>query len=69
MLAMHARRTYTVQLHLTPDEWSLVSRLAHLRGLTVEELLREGLRLSPPEGPPGEPERGRLLALRPRPAR
>jgi len=69
MLAMHARRTHIVQLRLTQDEWSVVSRLARLRGLTVEELLRESLRLTPPDSQPGDPERGRLLALRPRTAR
>lgn len=47
---MSGRYAHVVQVRLTQPEWRQIARLAQVRGITVEELLREALRLSPPAG-------------------
>jgi len=43
---MFSRPVHVVQLRLTHDEWNHISAIAQLRCQTIEELLREELRLS-----------------------
>jgi hypothetical protein len=43
---MPSRFSYAVQLRLTRQEWLTLARLAGMRGLTIEGLVRETLRLS-----------------------
>ena len=52
MVQNHA---HVVQLHLTPEEWRVISAIASLRRISVEDLLREGLRLNRREAPEGAP--------------
>jgi hypothetical protein len=61
---------HVVQLRLTREEWRVISQIAWLRRMSVEDLLREGLRLNRVEGdaptpvPAPAPERtapGRLV--------
>ncbi len=40
---------YVVQIRLTREEWRHFSRLAYVRRVTLEELVREGLGLRPKE--------------------
>lgn len=53
---------HVVQLRLTHEEWRVVSELAQLRRVSVEDLLREGLRLS--HGETQEPAAERAAHLR-----
>jgi hypothetical protein len=59
-----------VYMRLTHQEWTPISELARLRNITVVELLREQLRLSPLDSEPlNEPTRSRhLSAVQPTPA-
>jgi hypothetical protein len=41
---------HVVQLRLTREEWRVISQMAWLRRMSVEDLLREGLRLNRVEG-------------------
>jgi hypothetical protein len=43
---------HVVQLRLTDDEWNHICAIARLRQLTLEELLREELRLTPRQPEP-----------------
>lgn len=63
---MPRRHLHVVQLRLTSDEWRLVSEIARLRRLSVEDLLREGLRLGRHDAAAPPPERGRLQLVTPR---
>lgn len=45
---MRRRYDHVIQLRVTRQEWRQIDELAQLRGITVEDLLREALRLSPP---------------------
>lgn len=54
---MQRGHTHVVQLRLSREEWRLIAEMARLRRVTVEDMLREGLRL-PHRGTP-EPERER----------
>jgi len=58
-------RVHVVPLRLTHDEWRLIAEIAHLRGVTVEDLVREGLRLSRLDGSGARPRRGRLRVVAP----
>jgi hypothetical protein len=43
---MYGPDAHVVQLRLTHDEWNHIAAIASLRELTIEELLREELRMS-----------------------
>ena len=51
---MSGATVHVVQLRLTDEEWNLVCAIAQLRQMTIEDLLREELRLShhQPDPPP-----------------
>jgi hypothetical protein len=49
--------SHVVQLRLTREEWRLISQMAWLRRMSVEDLLREGLRMNRPEADTPAPER------------
>jgi hypothetical protein len=55
---------HVVQLRLTPEEWNHVAAIARLRELTIEELLREELRMGrrQPDAPARERSHLRLVA-------
>ncbi|HYM55756.1 MAG TPA: hypothetical protein VES97_10360 [Solirubrobacteraceae bacterium] len=55
-----------VLLPLTHSEWNYLDELARLRGVPIEELLREGLRLPPLDAPQTTPER-HLRVVEPEP--
>jgi hypothetical protein len=58
---------HVVQLRLTREEWRVIAKMAWLRRVSVEDLLREGLRLSRVENeapaPTPTPERTTPLRL------
>jgi hypothetical protein len=56
---------HVVQLRLTHEEWRLVAEIATLRRQSVEDLLREGLRLSRLDGAGLPPLRKRLRVVGP----
>jgi hypothetical protein len=56
---------HVVELRLTSEEWDHVSAIARLRELTVEELLREELRMSRPRIDPPVRERSHLRIVAP----
>jgi hypothetical protein len=64
---MSGTPVHVVQLRLTDDEWNLVCSIAQLRQMTIEDLLREALRLSHHrhEDPPAH-ERSHLRLVGPR---
>ncbi|HTU79198.1 MAG TPA: hypothetical protein VMF09_10610 [Solirubrobacteraceae bacterium] len=63
---MAGQYTHVVQLRLTSEEWRLVAEIAGLRRVSVEDLLREGLRLSQRDAqPPVEPRPGSLRLVGP----
>ena len=64
--AMPRPRVHVVQMRLTHEEWRLVAEMASLRRLSVEELLREGLRLSRLDAAMAESLRARLRVVAPR---
>ena len=57
---------HVVQLRLTDDEWNHICAIARLRQLTVEDLLREELRMTPrqPERPAPARDRSHLRLVR-----
>lgn len=57
------RYAHVVQLRLTREEWRLISQMAWLRRMSVEDLLREGLRLNRPEADTPAPERATPLRV------
>ncbi len=57
---------HVVQLRLTDEEWNLVCSIATLRQVTIEDLLREALRLSHRHEDPPPRERSHLRLLGPR---
>jgi hypothetical protein len=65
LLRMSPKNKYAhvVQLRLTREEWRVISQMAWLRRMSVEDLLREGLRLTRPEADPPAPERTTPLPL------
>jgi hypothetical protein len=38
---------YVAQVRFAPEEWDLLDRLAKAKRITIEELIREELRLAP----------------------
>jgi hypothetical protein len=67
MQEMPRASLHVVHLRLTHEEWRLVAEMARLRRLSIEELLREGLRLSRLDALPShQAERSRLQLLAPR---
>ncbi|HEV3047558.1 MAG TPA: hypothetical protein VGY13_09375 [Solirubrobacteraceae bacterium] len=44
-MEMPPNYVHVVQLRLTSEEWRLLAEMAKLRRVSVEDLLREGLRL------------------------
>jgi hypothetical protein len=54
---MPSNYAHVVQLRLTNEEWRLVAEMAKLRRMSVEDLLREGLRLQRHEPEPGPGQR------------
>jgi predicted DNA-binding ribbon-helix-helix protein len=63
---MSRTTVHVVQLRLTNEEWNHVSAIARLRELTVEELLREELRMSRQQLDPPSRERPDLRLVTPR---
>ncbi len=65
LATMPPRYAHVVHLRLTHEERRLVAEMARLRRLSVEDLLREGLRLGggDAQGPPAE--RARLRSIVP----
>jgi hypothetical protein len=62
---MSRHTLHVVQLRFTPDEWSHISAIARLRELTIEELLREELRMSHRQPEMAERARSHLRLLTP----
>lgn len=60
---MPGRYAHVVQLRLTGEEWRVIAEMAHLRRMSVEDLLREGLRLSGGDQQAPEQERAARLQL------
>jgi len=65
-MQMSGSPLHVVQLRFTHDEWSHISAIARLRNVTVEELLREELRLSSRQAEPPERQRSHLQIVAPR---
>jgi hypothetical protein len=57
---------WVVPLPVTYAEWRHLHELAELRGITIEQLLREGLRLPPLDARQPTPER-HLRVVQPEP--
>lgn len=53
-------RLHVVQMRFTQAEWDHLSAVANLRQITVEELLREQLRMSSRQVEPSARERSHL---------
>jgi hypothetical protein len=54
---------HVVQLRLTREEWRVISQMAWLRRMSVEDILREGLHLTRTDGDAQTPERAAPLRL------
>jgi predicted DNA-binding ribbon-helix-helix protein len=57
---MYDPDVHVVQLRLTDDEWNHIAAIARLRELTIEELLREELRMSRRQADPPPRARSHL---------
>jgi hypothetical protein len=62
---MPGREVHVVQLRLTQEEWNHMAAIARLRELTIEELLREELRMSRRQADAPVRERSHLRLLGP----
>jgi len=65
-MQMSRQPLHVVQLRFTHEEWSHISAIARLRQLTVEELLREELRMSSREAQAPGREHSHLRLVAPR---
>lgn len=62
---MYGPDVHVVQLRLTHDEWNHIATIASLRELTIEELLREELRMSDRQLDPPPRARSHLRLVAP----